>query len=125
MANRVLEADVLAIMPADTTLIAATILPYITSANVFVTDLLESEHSDEILAEIEKWLSAHMATVTRERLSKEAGAGGAYIKYAGMWGEELSSTQFGQMALMLDTSNILRNLKEGRKQAYTYAVPGE
>ena len=124
MANRVTEAEVLEIMPADTTLIAATILPYITSANAFVTDLLEAHLDSTILVEVEKWLSAHMATVTRERLSKEAGAGGAYIKYAGMWGEELASTQFGQMALMLDTSNTLRNLKEGRKEAYIYAVPG-
>jgi len=125
MSNRVTEAEVLEVMPADTTLIAATILPYITSANVFVTDLLESVHADTILKEIEKWLAAHMATVTRERLSKEAGAGGAYIKYAGMWGEELSSTQYGQMVLMLDTSNTLRRLKDGTKQAWLYAVPNE
>ena len=81
--------------------------------------------SDSILAEIEKWIAGHMVTVTQDRLSKEAGAGGAYIKYAGVWGEELSSTQYGQMALALDSSNTLRNLKEGKKQAWIYAVPGE
>lgn len=124
MANRVVEAEVLEIMPADTTLIAATILPYITSANVFVTNLLEAEHDEPILTEIEKWLAAHMATVTRERLIKKAGAGGAEVEYAGWWSEELSSTQFGQMALMLDTSNTLRNLKDGQKNATIYAVPG-
>lgn len=125
MANRVTEEEVLEVMPSDTTLTEDTILPFITSANVFVTDLLAAVHTDAILKEIEKWLSAHMATVARERLSKEAGAGGAYIKYAGEWGQELSSTQFGQMVLMLDTSNKLRNLKDGKKQAYLYAVPGE
>lgn len=125
MANRVTEAQVLAIMPGDTELTALTIAPYITSANVFVTDALDGKLSETVLIEIEKWLSAHMATVVRERLSKEAGAGGAYIKYAGAWGEELSSTQYGQMVMMLDTTNTLRNLKDGRKQAYTYAVPGE
>jgi hypothetical protein len=125
MANRVTEEEVIEVMPADTTLTEDTILPFVTSANAFVTDLLASVHTDGILKEIEKWLAAHMATVVRERLSKEAGAGGAYIKYAGEWGQELSSTQFGQMVLMLDTSNTLRNLKDGRKQAYTYAVPGE
>ena len=124
MANRVTEAEVLEIMSADTTLIAATILPYISSANVFVTDLLEAELEDTILKEVEKWLSAHMATVTRERLSKEAGAGGAYIKYAGAWGEELASTQFGQMVLMLDTSNTLRGLMDGKRNATIYAIPG-
>lgn len=125
MTNRVTEAQVLAIMPGDTELTTLTIAPYITSANVFVTDALDGKLSETVLIEIEKWLSAHMATVVRERLSKEAGAGGAYIKYAGEWGEELSSTQYGQMVMMLDTTNTLRNLKDGRKQAYTYAVPGE
>jgi hypothetical protein len=122
---RVTGFEVIKIMPADTSLTITTISPFITSANVMVTDLLAGVHSDDVLKEIEKWLAAHMATVVRERLSKEAGAGGAYIKYAGEWGKELDSTQFGQMVLMLDTSNKLRNLKDGKRQAYTYAVPGE
>jgi len=125
MANRVTEEDVIAILPADTTLTEDTILPYVNSANVFVTDLLTGDLTDETLAEIEKWLAAHMATVTRERLSKEAGAGGAFIKYAGNWGEELTSTQFGQMVLMLDTTNAIRNLSKGKRSAWTYAIPGE
>lgn len=125
MANRATEEEVLEILPANTTLTEDTIFPYISSANVFVTSSLEGKLSDSVLKEIEKWLSAHMATVARERLSKEAGAGGAYIKYAGEWGAELSSTQYGQMVLMLDTSNTLRNLKDGKKNATIYAVPGE
>ena len=125
MANRVTPAEVLEIMPANTTLTLVTIAPFITGANTFVTDLLIDLLTDETLKEIERWLAAHMATVVRERLSKEAGAGGAYIKYAGEWGQELASTQYGQMVLMLDTSNTLRNLKDGKKQAYIYAVPGE
>lgn len=121
---RVTAAEVLEIMPQDTVLTSVSILPFITSANTFVTDVLTDLLTDETLKEIERWLAAHMATVVRERLSKEAGAGGAYIKYAGNWGEELSSTQYGQMVLMLDTSNKLRNLKDGKSKAWTYAVPG-
>ena len=121
---RTTEEDVLAILSADTVLDYGVIDPYIESANVFVTDILDGVLTDETLTEIEKWLAAHMASVTRERLSKEAGAGGAYIKYAGTWGEELGSTQYGQMVLMLDTSNTLRNLSKGNRAAYIYAVPG-
>ena len=124
MANRVTEEEVIEILPADTTLTEDIVLPYINSANVFVTDLLTGELTDETLAEIEKWLAAHMATVTRERLSKEVGAGGAFIKYAGTWGEELTSTQFGQMVLMLDTTNAIRNLSKGKRSAWTVAVAG-
>ena len=124
MSNRVTEEEVLEILPANTIITEDIILPYINSANAFVTDLLEGELSVTILIEVEKWLAAHMATVTRERLSKEVGAGGAFIKYAGWWTDELGSTQYGQMVLMLDTSNILRNLKDGKRAAWSYAVPG-
>ena len=125
MANRVTEEEVLEIMPTNTSLTEDTILPFITSANVFVTNLLEGVLAASILKEIEKWLSAHMATVVNERLIKEAGAGGAVVKYAGVFGEDLSSTQYGQMVLMLDSSNTLRNLKEGKFKAWTFVVPGE
>ena len=125
MANRVTEEAVLEIMPADTTLTEDTILPYVSSANVLVTSLLADEHEDALLAEIEKWLAAHMASVVRERLIKEAGAGGATVEYAGWWSEGLSSTQYGQMVLTLDTSNKFRNLQKGNKQAWTFVIPEE
>lgn len=122
---RIEASEVLEIMPDETVLTETTILPYITSANIFITDLLVAEGlSDDLLTEIERWLSAHMATVSKDRISKEEGAGGAYIKWAGKWEDELASTQFGQMVLMLDTSNTLRNLKDGRKQAWIKAIEG-
>lgn len=125
MAARVTATEVLEVMPSTTALTSTTILPFITSANVFVTDALtDAGLTDETLKEIERWLSAHMATVVEDRISKEEGAGGAYIKWAGKWEDELSSTQFGQMVLMLDTSNTLRNLMEGHKSASIYVVPG-
>ena len=123
MANRVTEAEVLAIM--NNSLEAADVLPFITGANVFITDLLaDGDLSDETLKEIERWLSAHMVAVSKDRVLKEAGASGAEAKWAGSWGEELSSTQFGQMVLMLDTTNTLRDLKANRRAASIYVVPG-
>lgn len=124
MAARVTDEEVLAILPEETAVSYENIQPFIDSANVFVTDLLEGKLAESVLAEIEKWIAAHMASVVNDRAIKEAGAGGAYVKYAGIWGEELSATQFGQMALMLDTTNTLRNLKQGKMKAWTYAVPG-
>lgn len=122
---RVTGQEVLDVMPTDTELTSVTVLPFITSANVFVTSSLSSAGlSDDVLKEIERWLSAHMATVSKDRVSKEEGAGGAYIKWAGKWEDELASTQFGQMVLMLDTSNTLRNLKDGKKQASINVVEG-
>ena len=65
-----------------------------------------------------------MASVVHDKAIKEAGAGGAYVKYAGVWGEELNATSYGQMVLMLDSTNILRNLKKGKSKAWVFAVPG-
>jgi len=124
MATRVTEEDVLEILSDETTITETTITPFIASANAFVTDLLSDKLSVTVLFEIERWLSAHMASVSKERLSKEEGAGGAYIKYAGTWESGLDSTQYGQMVLMLDTSNTLRNLMDGKRKAWTVAVPG-
>lgn len=122
---RATEQEVKDILPSDTSITLSKITPYLVSANSFVTNSLQGELDDAVLKEIERWLTAHMVTVINERLSKEEGAGGAYIKYAGAWGEELASTQYGQMVLMLDTSNTLRNLSDGKKRASIYAVPGE
>lgn len=124
MAARVTENDVLDILPEDTELYVGAVQPYINGANAFVDDLLKGVLSETVLFEIERWLSAHMATVARERLSKEEGAGGAYIKYAGEWGTELESTQYGQMVLMMDTSNTIRNLIKGKSKAWTRVIPG-
>ncbi len=125
MADRVTPAEVIEILGASSTVTLLTVVPYITSANVLVTSAFASTTlTDAVLKEIERWLSAHMATVTKDRLSKEEGAGGAYIKWAGKWEDELSSTEFGQMVLLLDTTNTFRNLKAGKRQAWLYGVEG-
>ncbi len=122
--NRVTELEVMDILPDNTKLTEVTLIPFVISANVLITDLLAGFLTDGTLKEIERWLAAHMATVSKDRLILEAGAGGATVKYAGHFGAELMSTQYGQMVLMLDTSNRLRNLKDGKRNAWTYAVPG-
>jgi len=108
----------------DTALDTDIIESYINSANVFVTATLGTKGlGDAVLEEIEKWLSAHMISVTRERVAKEAGAGGAYIKYAGSWGAGLLGSTYGQMAISLDTSGTLINIAKGKSTAWVYAIP--
>ena len=123
MAKRVTPEDVKAIL--DNTGLSTTIIStFITSANVFVdATLLDKGLSDSVLKEIERWLTAHMIVSTRERQSKEEGAGGAYIKYAGEWGKGLNLTTYGQMAVSLDTSNTLSAMADGKKSAWTKAIP--
>ena len=96
---------------------------YVGDANVFVTAHLTGEGlSDAILKLIEKWICGHMITMTRERVGKEEGAGGAYIKYTGSWGQGLMSTSYGQMAVELDSSDTLLKLAQGKKEASIRAV---
>jgi hypothetical protein len=103
---RTSAADVKLII--DTTLTDPVIEAYIDTANLFVTDTLgTSGLLETTLTNIEKWLSAHLIASTQERFTTEEGAGGAYAKYAGVFGVGLLGTPYGQMACMLDTSKTL------------------
>ena len=107
----------------DTSLSDAIITSYIDDANVFVTDSLTGKGlSTDMMTKIEKWITAHMISVTRERMAAKEGAGGAEITYTGKWGAGLASSPYGQMAINLDTSNTLLALVEGKRTATSRAV---
>jgi len=116
---RVTEAEVLAIM--DTTLVAADITVFVTSANVMV-DAVLGTGTTNILKEIERWLAAHMASVTLERTAKKEEAGGAKIEYTGKFGDILKQTSYGQMVLALDTTGKMAEQQGIIKTASITAV---
>ena len=121
MAARVTSEEVIEIM--DTALDESAVDPYCDSANVFVNATLASQGLTEtVLKEIEKLIAAHMVAITKERQSKEEGAGTAFIKYAGEWKQGLSMTSYGQMAITLDPSGTLENISKGKGKASIYAV---
>jgi len=107
----------------DTALTDNQITSYIGSANVFVTDALGTTLSVAVLAEIERWLTAHMITCTRERSAIKEAAGGASIQYTGAWGAGLLSTSYGQMAVALDTTGTLADIAKTKSAAWVKAVP--
>lgn len=76
--------------------------------------------SQELLTELEKWVAAHLIAMTKERQAKEEGAGGAYIKYAGVFGTGLKTTSYGQTAIEIDTTNTLRSVSG--KQIKFFAI---
>lgn len=118
---RTTAADVKLII--DTALADVTIDAYIGTASDFVDNTLAGTTlSDNTLTIIEKWLTAHLIASTQERVAVEEGAGGAYIKYAGIFGEGLKSTPYGQMAIMLDTSGTLTNIANSKMMASIKAV---
>lgn len=104
----------------NTSLTDPIIEAYITGANALVNKTFETGTSPgtDLLKEIERWLTAHMISCTRERMAKKEGAGGAYIEYTGQYGENLSSTSYGQMVLTLDSTGQMAALA-GKKASIT------
>ena len=121
MANRTTIERVRAIM-AEMEVIDADVTSYIGAANTFVTARLgTSSLGDTLLEEIERWVTAHMIAATRERLAQTEGAGGASATYIGEYSTQLSSTPYGQMAMMLDTSGVLASTS-GMKQPWLKSI---
>jgi hypothetical protein len=104
----------------NVTLSDAIVNSYISAANTMLNEVLGTTESD-LMTEIERWLTAHMITITRERQAAKEGAGGAEITYTGKWGWGLQSSSYGQMVLALDTSGAFGNLE--KRPASIYAVP--
>ena len=121
--ERVNSAEVKEIMDNCTTP-DATVEAMITAANQIVNNVFgTTTHTDELLIEIEKWLSAHMVASTVFRMASDEKVGDASVKYTGQWGKRLESTPYGQMVLLLDTSGKMANT--GKMAASIYAVKGE
>jgi hypothetical protein len=96
----------------DTTL--TDIDTFITTANLYVTDVLgDAGLSDERLEEIERYLTAHFLSLRDQRVQTEK-VDVLSVTYQGKTGMYLESTQYGQMAIMLDTSGTLSKIaKDG------------
>lgn len=129
--SRVTADDIRNIMP-ETTLEDGVIEVYAASAHIYIDSFLLGKYEEEMLKEIERWMTAHMIAMTQERTSKEEGAGGAYIKYAGDWSTGLLGTSYGQMVYSLDTEGWIPCIdcdggKGGSrrpKDAWSKAIPG-
>jgi len=91
--------------------------------SIFVDEnLLSTSLSAAMLTEIEKWLTAHLITISRERMAAKEEAGGARIEYIGAFGAGLSSTPYGQTAIALDNTGTLLALSNGTKSIKIVAL---
>ena len=112
---RVTEAEVKAII--DTDLTNEQVTPFLTAANVLVTDVTAGyEYGDELLHEIEKWLAAHFLAARDPIASKEK-LGEANITYQVKLGEGLKSTAYGQRVLLLDIKGKFVDLSTVKGEA--------
>jgi len=111
---RVTATEVKAII--TTSLLDAAVDAYIAIANPMVTNTVTCGLSAAVLKEIERWLTAHLISITQERLTTEEKLGEATVKYAA--GKETQT--YWDMVLMLDTCGQFAKL--GKKAIRVYAV---
>ena len=123
MAVRVTSAEVLQIM--DNCKMSTTVIDgLIISANAFINKVFEydTDMTETILKEIERWLTAHMIACTDiHRVASKERLGDAEVSYTGEWGKMLDSTPYGQMVKTLDVTGLLA--RAGKRAATMFAVP--
>lgn len=95
----------------ETELDDSTIESYIEGASTLVTSILgQAGLGSALLAEIERWMTAHFIAATRERQTVKEEAGGAKVQYTGEFAKGLNSTSYGQNAIAMDISGELAML---------------
>lgn len=111
---RVSEAEVLAII--NTTI--SDITPFITAANLFVTNWLGSTSlDDDTLKEIERYMAAHIMHVQDPRAKKISIEDVTSVEYQGQWGMGLNMTSYGQTCILLDSTGTLDQMtRKGKKR---------
>ena len=88
------------------------VAPFVSTAELLVNEeLADKGLSDDRLDEIAHYLAAHCVSL-RERQSTDVYRGSARDTYAGVFGMKLNSSQYGQMALLLDTSGTLESIQD-------------
>ena len=115
---RVLPEDVEAIMSSQ----SFDLWPFIEVANKYVDNQLSSTSlDDETLTQIEKFLAAHFATV-RSPLKVSVEVEDAREEYRRASGSNLNSTEYGQVAVSLDTTGTLVSSMKPKAKIESYDI---
>ena len=124
MANRVTVAEVKQIMDSvDSSLSDANFTIHINAANRIITKLVTaSEMSTADLKECERWLSAHFVAMGADPIANMERAATVEQRLDHKLDLGLNNTRYGQMAMMIDTSNALSSSNKGRKKASMYTL---
>jgi len=96
--------------------------PFISVANELVTEICsDAGYSAERLELIERWLSAHFYT-NRDPRAEQERAGPVSAKYQSKVDLNLSTSHYGQTAMMLDTAGGLAALSNSKGTRRTASV---
>lgn len=93
----------------ETSLTDNQIRPIIEQANRIVTSKIGGEGlTDELLKDIETWMTAHLIALGKERQPLEERVGDIWLKFNENPAGFFNATTYGQTCLMLDTSGKLQ-----------------
>ncbi len=109
----------------ETSMVDDQLRAFINTAHRMVVDLLTGEGlAENTLTEIERYLTAHLLTLRDPRPQREKIGLEYSVTYQGKSEMGLQATQYGQMALTLDTTGKLASASMALKQA-SFVVHGK
>lgn len=109
----------------DTALDENILAAFINAANAIITDRLTGRGlSAAVLTQIEIWLAAHLAT-SREQQAESEDLPDYRVKYQGKFDLGLNNSRYGQMVLLLDSSNSLASAGQKRAGMIVFSTPAK
>lgn len=105
--SRTSEAEVRTVV--DTEAATDVIEGFIADANLEVNERVNAAnvgYSDERMAKLEKYLSAHLLRFLYDRQETTGSVANVQTSYAGAFGEGLTATSAGQVVLDTDTADV-------------------
>jgi hypothetical protein len=108
MSFRTTASAIRGIVEVDAEFIDASLVPFIESASAIVDDVLaDQDLSDLRLELIERWLAAHFYVLRDPRRKSETVGPITQTLEMGKTGLHLQATQYGQTAMLLDSTGSL------------------
>lgn len=119
---RTTEAAVKEIIEVDESI---SLTPFVAAAASLVDEIaVDSGHTEDRLTLIETWLAAHLYTIRDPRPVSEA-AGPVNTTYQSRVDLGLATSHYGQMAMALDTSGLLKSLSSAAKRTVSVVWLGK
>ncbi len=113
--SRVTPTDVTELLPAVDS--GVSLAPFISIATILVDKVAAADTEGDLgaaqLAKIEALIAAHAYVSLRDKQYTSKRTGDASATFQGQYGKKLESTDFGQLAMMLDTTGFLEDLNAG------------
>jgi hypothetical protein len=125
MANRVTNAQVLAVMESGIGIRDDTVTACVTAANALTDKVSAADSggalSTALLVEIERWLAAHFTSIAYMQSQSEKTEMAAQT-FFGKVDLNLNQTRYGQQAVILDITGFLAGLQRQAEKGSRFRI---